>query len=54
MTDIELVFVDVTSTCQTDGCENSGIPIEIQAVEGQQVMCGCCGQFSQTIRKEDG
>ena len=42
-----------TVTCHTDGCENEGVPIEVdrsidvgdgEVVESPTVVCGPCGQ----------
>jgi len=49
MADItEIAYVSVTATCHTEGCENEGVTITMNAPEGSQVMCGCCGEMSET------
>ena len=39
----EFTMVEVTVTCATEGCLNSGIPITFTVPEGCQIVCGVCG-----------
>jgi len=34
----------VTVACRTRGCENRGVDLEIDAVDGMVVICGPCGK----------
>jgi hypothetical protein len=39
-----------SATCKTDGCENSNIAIEIQAVKAEPfIICGPCGQRIEDV-----
>lgn len=40
----EPTMVTVVITCHTRGCENDGIPIELQAPEDSTFVCGPCEQ----------
>lgn len=43
MNEDEPLTIEITVTCHTTDCENSGIPITLTTVEGAQVVCGPCG-----------
>lgn len=41
----EIEFKDYTVTCETDGCENTNIPITLPApTVNPYFICGACGQ----------
>lgn len=41
----EETWVSVTLTCQTDGCGNQGVAIELMVPDTTSAaMCGACGQ----------
>lgn len=42
-------MVDLTVTCTTEGCENSGIPLNLLVPEDNKlVICGPCGRVIHT------
>ena len=44
-------LITVISLCQTDGCSNANVGIEIQTIkDNPMVICGVCGQETQMIQ----
>ena len=52
MDDIDIVWIDVTVTCEADGCPNKDKAITVTAAVGGNIICGPCStELVQEVTK---